>query len=126
MKGLELIKHTPKHTDERGETLAYVSENKIREVIIVKRKKGSISGNHYHTGSDPSRNPEIQYIISGKMKFTAKNIDTNEQEEHILEPNTEIRISPRVFHRLEMLEDTIFIEFHPEESDFQDVVKMEL
>jgi len=49
-----------------------------------------------------------------------------EKEEHILTENTEIRIFPKVFHRMEMLEDTIFIEFHTEVSDYTDVVKMEL
>jgi len=126
MKGLEIIKHKPRNVDDRGSVSGYVANEKIKEVLIVKRRKGSVSGNHYHTGSDPTRNPEIQFIISGKMRLIAKNLDTNEQEQHILTENTEIRIYPRVFHRIEMLEDTIFIEFHVEESDYQDVVKMEL
>jgi len=126
MKGLEIIKHKPKHEDERGTIIAYLSDKKIKEILIVHRKKGSVSGNHYHNGTDPSRNPEIQYIVSGKIKFIAKNLETNEREEHILEPNFEVRTYPKVFHRIEMLEDTIFIEFHVEESDYQDVVKMEL
>ena len=126
MKGLEIIKHSPKHEDERGSTYCYIAGDKLKEVLITKRKKGSVSGNHYHTGSDPTRNPEIQYIISGKVKFTAKNLDTNEQESHILTESTEIKISPRVFHRIEMLEDTISLEFYTEESPYEDVVKMEL
>lgn len=124
MKGLEIIQHKPRHEDERGNTFGYIAKKKIKEILIVRRKKGTYSGNHYHTGSDPTRNPEIQYIISGRLNFIAKNLDTNEEESHILGTDTEIRIHPRVFHRLEMLEDTIFAEFHTETSDFKDVVNM--
>lgn len=125
MKGLEIIKHQPRHEDERGDTFGYVADGfTIKEVMVIRRKRGSISGNHYHTGKDPSRNPEIQYVISGKIGLYVKNIDTNEEETHVLLPNTEVRLHPRVFHRLEMLEDSVFAEFHSIQSDFQDVVKM--
>ena len=127
MQGLEIIKHKPRHEDERGDTFGYVPNGRdIREVLIVRRKKGSVAGNHYHTGSDPSRNPEIQYIITGKIKFYAKNLETGKEETLILDPNTEIRIHPNIFHKLEMMEDTVFLEFHVVESDYKDVVKMEL
>ena len=92
--------------------------------MIIRRKKGSIAGNHYHTGSDPTRNPEIQFVVSGKISFYAKNLDTSEEGTFIVSPNTEIRISPRVFHRMELLEDTVFLEFHTEVSDCSDVVRI--
>ncbi len=125
MKGLEIIKHKARHTDERGDTFGYVSENKFGEIMIVRRKKGSVAGNHYHTGSDPTRNPEIQFILSGKVQFVAKNLTTKEEGTFIIEPNTEIKISPMVFHKMEMLEDTTFLEFHTEVSSFQDVKRLE-
>ncbi len=123
MNGLELINHKPRHEDERGDTFAYTG-GPYGELMIIRRKKGSIAGNHYHTGSDPTRNPELQFVVSGKISFYAKNLDTNEESTLIIGPNTEIRISPRVFHRMEMLEDTTFLEFHTEVSDCKDVVRI--
>lgn len=123
MNGLELIKHNPRHEDERGDTFGYVG-GPYGEVMIIRRKKGSVAGNHYHTGSDPTRNPEIQFVVSGKINFVAKNLDTGEEGSFIIGPNTEVRISPRVFHRMEMLEDTTFLEFHTKVSDFQDVRRL--
>ena len=126
MQGLEIIKHNPKHSDSRGTTHSYISTRKFKELLILKRKKGAVSGNHYHTGKDPTRNPEIQYVISGKIKLTVKNLNTNDTEDHIITDNTELRIAPMIFHRMEMLEDTIFVEFHTKESPYTDVVRMEL
>jgi len=126
MKGLEIIKHNPKHEDSRGQTFGYISGEKLKEILILKRKKGSVSGNHYHEGTDPTRNPEIQYLASGKMKLTAKNLKTNEKEEHIIGENTEVRISPMVAHKMEMIEDSILLEFHTEESPYKDMIKVEL
>ncbi len=123
MNGLELISHKPRHEDERGTTFGYVG-GPYGEILIVRRKRGAIAGNHYHTGSDPARNPEIQFVVSGKISFYAKNLDTGEEGTFMVSPNTEIRISPRVFHRMEMLEDTVFLEFHTEVSDFQDVRRL--
>ncbi len=124
MKGIELINHNPRHQDERGDTFGYVG-GPYGEIMIIRRKKSSIAGNHYHTGSDPTRNPEIQFVVSGRISFYAKNLDTNEESTFIISPNTEIRISPRVFHRMEMLEDTVFLEFHTEVSDCKDVVRID-
>ncbi len=124
MKGIELINHKPRHEDERGDTFGYVG-GPYGEIMIIRRKKDSIAGNHYHTGSDPTRNPEIQFVVSGKISFYAKNLDTNEEFTFIISPNTEIRISPQVFHRMEMLEDTVFLEFHTEVSDCKDVVRID-
>lgn len=126
MNGLEIIKHKAKSEDDRGAVYAYVADKKIKETLIVIRKKGSIAGNHYHNGTDPSRNPEIQYVIAGELKLTAKNIATNEHETHVIKSNTEIRLFPKIAHKFEMLTDVVFLEFHVEESDFKDVVKVEL
>jgi hypothetical protein len=126
MKGIEIIKHKAKSEDERGAVFAYVANQKIKETLIVIRKKGSIAGNHYHSGTDTSRNPEIQYVIAGELKLTVKNIDTKEQEMHIIPSNTEIKLFPKIAHKLEMLTDVVFLEFHVEESDDKDVVKVDL
>ena len=126
MKGVEIIKHNPKHEDARGFVSVYVADEKMKEILMLKRKKGSVSGNHYHTGADPTRNPEIQYFVTGKIKLTVKNLDTNEKEEHILTENTEVKINPMIAHKMEMLEDTVFLEFHTEVSSYTDMTKVEL
>lgn len=126
MKGVEIIEHRPKHADDRGQTISYVADNKLKHILILRRKKGSVSGSHYHTGTDPAKNPEIQYIISGKVKLTVKDLKSNEQEQHILTENTEVRIFPNIFHKIEATEDTILLELQTVVSKYQDVVRMEL
>ncbi len=125
MNGVELIRHEPIHSDERGKTFSF--RNGIyREILTLERKKGSVSGNHYHTGKDVTRNPEIQYLISGKIKLTVKDLQSGEIEEYIIEPHTEIRIAPMIAHKMEALEDSTFLEYHSEESDYSDMIKVDI
>ena len=138
MNGVQIIKHKYKHTDARGETISYIADGKLevakhgfKEVLVLKRKKGTIAGRHYHKGTDTTRNPEIQYIISGKLKLTVKDMrgpssNKNKFESYLLGPNTEIRISPYIYHCMEFLENTIFLELHSEVSPYTDVYEVRL
>lgn len=133
MRGVKIIKHIPKHSDERGETFSYVASQPsgamkkgFKELLILKRKKGSIAGKHYHNGTDPTRNPEIQYVISGKLRLVVKDLGTGAKESFVLGPDTEVRISPNIYHHMEFLEDTVFLELHSEVSPYKDVHKIEL
>ena len=110
MDGVEVVKHRPSSEDERGRIVKYVFGEPVEEVVVVERRKGTVSGNHYHKGLDISKNPEKLIILSGKAGFEAKNLLTGGELKKTVGPLTEIRIHPHVWHRLEALEDCIFME----------------
>ncbi|MCD6367602.1 MAG: hypothetical protein J7L45_00790 [Candidatus Aenigmarchaeota archaeon] len=108
---LEIIKHKPDYSDERGYIHNTFKGEDAKQVTVLFRKAGTISGNHYHKGEDPSKNPEKFLIIKGKMKFRAESLEGELLREEIVDDLTEIRIPPFVKHTFEALEDTWFIEY---------------
>ncbi|MFH1788591.1 MAG: hypothetical protein ABH834_04350 [Candidatus Altiarchaeota archaeon] len=125
MNGLEIVKHAPSSEDDRGRITKYLLAEPAEEVVVVERKKGTVSGNHYHKGLDPSKNPESLYLVKGKVRFKAKNLETGEETEEVLEPLTEVRTYPRVYHRLEALQDCIFLEVNKKAGAHGDLFRME-
>jgi|SRR3989344_6367176 len=126
MEGIEIVRHWARHEDERGYVFCLIHASPLKETLIMTRKKGSIFGNHYHTGKDPTRNPEIQYLLKGKLRLTAKDMKSGKTESFIVEENAEIRIAHMIAHKFEALEDCIVLEFHNEISDYKDMIKVEL
>lgn len=108
---LIIKKHNPDYKDERGYMVDAFKGEDAKQITVLFRKAGTISGNHYHKGEDPSKNPEKFFIIKGKMKLTAENLEGELLWEDIVDDLTEIRIPPYVKHTFEALEDTWFIEY---------------
>ncbi len=101
--------------NEKGAVFSITTEAK--EIPVFFRKKGTLFGNHYHTGSDKSNNPELIYFLQGKVKFFAKDLDTNEKMEKEAEAPFELVIHPNITHAYIALEDVIFIEPRPTKYD---------
>jgi dTDP-4-dehydrorhamnose 3,5-epimerase-like enzyme len=89
---------------------------------MFKRKKGAVSGRHYHKGKHPSKNPERFFVLYGKMKLYAKDLKTGQETEQVIAPFTEIQISPNIYHELLALGDSIFLEFKNEPYGYDDDV----
>jgi dTDP-4-dehydrorhamnose 3,5-epimerase-like enzyme len=110
--GIEITKISRANPDDaRGAIYNWSSKKPGIEVAILKRKEGSIAGNHFHKGIDPSKNPETFFMVEGKAIFTAINGVTKESFEIILEPGMEVKISPGILHSFKALTNIIFIEF---------------
>ena len=56
---LELVKD-----DDRGSIFQFVNRNSSK-LLLVKRKKGTVSGCHYHTGKSKMKDPETVVLIDG-------------------------------------------------------------
>ena len=112
MDGLEIILHEPASEDERGQIVKYLMEDEVGEIVAVERKKGTVSGNHYHKGLDASKNPERLYLIKGRISLHVKNLASGEEQDQEIGPNTELRIHPNILHTLTTLEDSIFLEIN--------------
>ncbi len=97
--------------DPRGPTYEWCKHRTGLQVTIYKRKAGTLAGNHYHKGDDPSKNPEYFFLIEGKLKLTASSSHNTHQCEEIIEGGTELIIGPHISHSMEALTDIIFIEY---------------
>ena len=87
--------------------------------IILHRKAGTTSGNHYHKGITQSKSPEIFYLAKGKIRLSVKDIETAEEEIYEVEENTKIEIPPKIYHTVFALTDIIFIELNTKKEDFE-------
>ncbi len=108
MKGIE-TKKMENIGDEKG-GIFNIEAGPVIEIPVFYRKKGVVFGNHYHTGRDSSKNPELIFFLKGKIRFIAKNISTGEKDELELESPFELVIDPNIAHAYVALEDVIFIE----------------
>ncbi len=115
---IKLEKIPPLREDERGNAYGF----EIRPSgcpVVINRKAGTVSGNHYHKGITKSKSPEIFYLAKGKIKLTVRNIETDKEEIHEVEENTKIEIPPKIHHSVLALTDIVFIEFNIEKEDFK-------
>jgi dTDP-4-dehydrorhamnose 3,5-epimerase-like enzyme len=100
-----------KAIDERG-ALHYFSTNRTGEFLLVYRKAGTISGQHYHKGKSPGKNPEEILLVQGSITMNWKNLGTEEQGTITIEAPSRVIIEANVWHEVKALTDIIFIELN--------------
>ena len=110
MKGIEIKKLEPANpNDNRGMTYEWAKGNEIRQITFCERKKGTLSGNHYHTGvNNPSADPEVNCILDGRVRIIA--FDGMEFFDREVFGVSEIRIGKGVLHSYIANNDIIFCE----------------
>jgi oxalate decarboxylase/phosphoglucose isomerase-like protein (cupin superfamily) len=103
--------------DERG--IAYgFSARDSSYFIVLYRKAGTTSGDHYHKGTIESKNPEVFYFVSGKAELVTRDINTGEEQVFQLEEGLKIEIPPNIYHSFRALTDIILLELNTSEEDF--------
>lgn len=100
-----------KAIDERG-ALHYFSTDRTGEFLLVYRKVGTISGQHYHKGKSPGKNPEEMLLVQGSITMNWKNLGTEEQGTITIEAPSRVIIEANVWHEVKALTDIIFIELN--------------
>ena len=118
MKGVTVLDIKKIHEDNRGK-MYEVNIRETTNLIVGYRKKGSVSGCHFHKGEEKSKSPEIFLLIKGKVKLIAENLDGEKMESNISGP-VKILIEPYVYHEFHGVEDFIFIELKPEHDEYKD------
>lgn len=114
VKGVEI--HQLKDRSEPGDTRGPVFEwKKFTDKTTVQltsyaRKMGNEFGNHFHKGSDPSKNPELFLLISGEARIWGFNKATKERKETKIGPGTVLVIWPGVLHGFKALTDVVYVE----------------
>lgn len=118
----------PEFEDERGFISRLVDDDNIhfRAVLLITSKTGAIRANHYH-----KKDSHFVYCLSGKFRYSEKVMKnkSSKTESVILKPGDLVLSRPMVAHRMEFLEDTVFLAIttEPREHDKyeKDTVRLE-
>ena len=100
-----------KAVDERG-ALHYFSTDRTGEFLLVYRKAGTISGQHYHKGISTGKNPEDMLLVQGSANLHWKNFITDEEETVDLIAPVRVLIQAQVWHELTAITDIVFVELN--------------
>jgi oxalate decarboxylase/phosphoglucose isomerase-like protein (cupin superfamily) len=103
--------------DERGRTYDF-SARESSYFIVLYRKKGTTSGNHYHKGKMESKSPEIFYLIKGEAELIARDIKTREEQVFDLEEGMKVETPPNIYHTVKAKTDIIILELLTDKEDF--------
>ncbi len=122
MKGVNIVNLEKIHSDERGEIFSLKLLDTFSEIVFVRRRKGTVSGKHYHTGKDKSKNPERLIVVSGRIEAKFFDIKTEEYQKKILNSMDMIEVFPNVYHELKAVEEVVFIE-PKANTGYEDVIK---
>ncbi|TNE82342.1 MAG: hypothetical protein EP332_00255 [Bacteroidetes bacterium] len=101
--------------DERGVTAEIDSLNRGGKYILAYRKAGSLSGNHYHQGISAMKDPEVVFLLQGKVNIRyARVADGNKGEEQSIqaEAPARIEVAKNTWHLMEFLSDACFFELN--------------
>jgi hypothetical protein len=112
-----------KAVDERG-VLHYFSTDRSGEYLLVYRKAGSISGQHYHKGIAKGKNPEDMLLVQGELTLNWKNINTAETGSHHVIAPSRVIIEPHVWHEVIAVSDLIFIELNSLADGSEDTYRL--
>jgi hypothetical protein len=97
--------------DERGSTHIF-NTNRTGQFIIGYRKSGTISGNEYHKGLSPYKNPEELILMNGEATLDWKNINGTEQGTEKLIAPCKVIIPSWIWHKLVALTDIVVFELN--------------
>jgi len=94
--------------DGRGELHQLLSGPACRHInaLTLKAVDGAWRGRHYHR-----EKREEFFVVTGRVEFIWKDIDTGETGTAMLGPGTRLTILPRLAHALRAVEDAVMIEF---------------
>ena len=100
-----------KAVDERG-ALHYFKSDRTGEFLLVYRKAGTVSGQHYHKGISPGKNPEDLLLVQGSAKLHWKDLKTNKEETIELIAPIRVKIPANIWHALTAITDIVFVELN--------------
>ena len=112
-----------KAIDERG-ALHYFSTNRTGEFLLVYRNAGTISGQHYHKGKSPGKNPEEMLLVQGSIQMEWKNLLTEEKGNLTIEAPSRVIIEANVWHEVKALTDIIFLELNSLAEGSEDTYRL--
>ena len=112
-----------KAVDERG-ALHYFSTDRTGEFLLVYRKAGTVSGQHYHKGISAGKNPEDMLLVQGSANLHWKNLKTNKEETVELIAPVRVLIQANVWHELMAITDIVFVELNSLADGSEDTYRL--
>jgi dTDP-4-dehydrorhamnose 3,5-epimerase-like enzyme len=95
------------HSDDRGTIVDIFYNQNINHVAVVKSKKGSIRGNHYH-----KETVQHMLITKGALEYWHKPLDSDEPAQCVLLCVGDfVSTPPNEIHALNIVEDNEFVVF---------------
>lgn len=82
--------------DARGITAEFSLPRNQSEFVFISRKAGTISGNTYHEGKSPATKPKVFILLTGKIVFSYRKINTVERMSKEIDAPAVIEVSPHV------------------------------
>jgi dTDP-4-dehydrorhamnose 3,5-epimerase-like enzyme len=106
--------------EERGEFAQISYREDIGHVAVFELKKGHFRGSHFHKEKE-----EVFYIVGGTIRAIFMDMDTKEQEEHILEKGHRVRVKTGAAHIFYGIDDALVVEYSPQYYDKRDTYPVE-
>ena len=103
--------------DKRGVTYDFTARPSSYFIVLY-RKKGTVSGKHYHKGTIQSKSPETFYLASGTIELIVRDIRTGKEEKHTICEGTKIEIPPKIYHEVRAKTDILLLELNVDKDDF--------
>ena len=124
MKIVRKIK--PEIKEKRGDITKLLDDgkSKIKSILLITSKAGSVRSNHYHR-----KDAHWIYILSGKMGYYEKPVKGNRIKKAILGPGDMVYTPPLMIHTTKFPRDTVFMAFsirsRNQKNYEQDTVRVE-
>ena len=125
MEGVEIIELDLVKDDARGSIFEFQNRDAPR-MLLIKRKKGSVSGGHYHTGKNPMKDPETLLFLEGEAEVILKNVKTKEESREIYKRPVLLKLDPYIYHEIRAVTDIIMIDMNSIEDDDDTIRGLEL
>tara|TARA_R100000152_G_C6775129_1_gene203340 strand:- start:929 stop:1333 length:405 start_codon:yes stop_codon:yes gene_type:complete len=95
------------HEDDRGTIVDIFYKSNIEHAAVIKSKKGSIRGNHYHLYTT-----QHMLITKGSLEYWYKPLNSKEESKVLLMKEGDfVTTPPSEIHALKILEDNEFVVF---------------
>ena len=110
--------------DERG-TTAEIFLDRSGKTLSIFRKKGNVFGNHYHTGSQARKNPEIFWLLHGELRIEYRHIESDEWLLVDVIAPVKIDIYQNVLHRVTAITDAYMLELNSLQEHIDDTLRVD-
>jgi len=122
MDGVEIIELELVKKQERGSIFQFENRDSSK-LILVKRKKGTVSGAHYHTGKSPMKDPETVVFLDGEFELILKNVKTKEESKQTYNRPIMFKLAPFIYHKIVALTDIVLLDMNSIDDDKDDTIK---
>lgn len=102
-----------KRTDRRG-SLIEVSKEGYAQCNILRMKKGTIWGGHYHKITS-----ELFYVIAGEIELECISLVNAQKSKKMYRQDESFAIMPHTLHRIYVKKDTILVVLYSHVFDEQ-------